>query len=399
MLRTGSFRKLRPLASLAVKAAELAEADPLRTLDSELQTGRGPICIAQHVARAKNDQLTSVSLHEFAVIMVRRSYRELRYLISWSLEDCPEFDGHVEVDGKINRIDEGIWHNNYCFWIRGRALPKSKTDRPYILRLLDQSQDWQQGPAPLDRLIREATTLQVLGTKTGFPHLTPRFICFVRNDESKPIGMIETALPGHSLQGHKDRSTLRLIGQVAADIHVLDMDGFSHLPDSGNRREHLRSRIAELDEKLFREFPLAGNVRDWIGANMPSGDPGCLLHGDLLPQNLLRKWPTADQQEPLLGVVDWEMAQTGDPAYDLAIVSRGDRKVLGIKDGLKVLLEHYLECGGKSISLPDVRLHELVLLLQWLEEAWREYQSPSPSGHGPDYYEDKLRGLFRRAVN
>ena len=36
------------------------------------------------------------------------SYNELRDLIRWSLEDCPGFGGHVEVDGKVNRIAEGI---------------------------------------------------------------------------------------------------------------------------------------------------------------------------------------------------------------------------------------------------------------------------------------------------
>ena len=321
-------------------------------------------------------------------------------MIRCSLQDCPEFDSHdLEVDGKINRITEGIWHNNYQFWIRGRSLSESQTDQAYILRLLDQSEDWQQGPEPRDRLIREATTLQVLRKKTVFAHLTPHFICFVRNDESEPIGMIETALPGHSLQGNKDQSILRLVGQVAADVHRLDINSFPHLPNSGSRAEHLRSRLAELDKAMFGAFPMANEVREWIMANVPSEDCSCLLHGDLLPQNLLCEWPRTDQQEPRLGVIDWEMAQVGDPAYDLAIVSRGDRKLLGVKDGLKVLLELYSDCGGQSISLTDVRLHELLLLLHWLEESWREYHSPAPGGHAPEYYEAKLLSLFRRTAS
>ena len=92
------------------------------------------------------------------------------------------------------------------------------------------------------------------------------------------------------------------------------------------------------------------------------------------------------------------MARVGDPAYDLAIVSRGDRKVLGVKDGLKALVKDYLEFGGQPISLTDVRVHELLLLMHWLEEARREYQKPVTRGHGPDYYEAKLQSLFRRTV-
>lgn len=117
------------------------------------------------------------------------------------------------------------------------------------------------------------------------------------------------------------------------------------------------------------------------------------------PANLLCELPNTSQEDVPVGVVDWEMARVGDPAYDLAIVSRGDRRVLGVKDGLKVLVEDYLEFGGQPISLTDVRLHELLLLLYWLQEAWREYQEPVTRGHGQDYYIAKLQSLFRRAVS
>jgi aminoglycoside phosphotransferase (APT) family kinase protein len=211
--------------------------------------------------------------------------------------------------------------------------------------------------------------------------------------------MIETGLPGHSLGRHKDQSTLRLVGRVAADIHRLEIERFAHLPSSNSRTEHLRSRLAEIDEAMFAAFPLANEVHQWIAAQIPSDDRSCVLHGDLLPQNLLCDWPASGQEDATVGIVDWEMARVGDPAYELAIVSRGDRKVLGVKDGLNVLVEDYLEFGGQPISLTDVRLHELLLLLHWLEEAWREYQKPVTRGHGPDYYEAKLRALFRRTVS
>ena len=124
-----------------------------------------------------------------------------------------------------------------------------------------------------------------------------------------------------------------------------------------------------------------------------------VLHGDLLPQNLLCDWPTSGPQDTPVGVVDWEMAQVGDPAYELAIVSRGDRKVLGVNDGLQMLFKDYLEFGGQPVSLTDVRVHEFLLLMRWLEEAWREYQKPVTRGHGPDYYEAKLQSLFRRTIS
>lgn len=319
----------------------------------------------------------------------RSSYGDLKQLIQRSLESCPGFPSRIEIDGKLNRLDTGLWHENY--WFRIRARPNA-----YILRLLDESEDWQQGPERRDRLIREAETLQAL-EKCDFGHPTPKFICFVRDVESEPIGMIETGLPGYALHGHGDRSTLRLVSRVAANVHRLEIQQFPHLP-SRSRTEHVMSGLAELGEDLFAEFPLARQVRDWIAAHVPADHQSWVLHGDLLPQNLLSDWPCAGHEARCVGVVDWEMARVGDPAYDLAIVGRGNRKVCGVKDGLKVLVEEYLESGGQPVSLTDVRVHELILLLRWLGEAWREYQKPVTRGHGPDFYEGKLQSLFRRAA-
>ena len=93
------------------------------------------------------------------------------------------------------------------------------------------------------------------------------------------------------------------------------------------------------------------------------------------------------------------MACIGDPAYDLAIVSRGNRNIHGVKEGVNVLVEEYLAVGGRPISVTDVRVHELLLVLRWLEGAWREYQKPTASGQGPDFYENQLRSLHRRAAS
>ena len=335
--------------------------------------------------------------------MARRSrgygYRDVQDLIRQSLEACPGFGTRVEVDGKPNRINEGIWHDNYWFWIRGRGLSAGRANQAYVLRLLEESEAWQKGPGPRDRLIREAETLQVL-KKSNFAHPTPAFICFLQDNESRTIGMIETVVPGYSLGPFKEQSTLRHVSRVAADIHRLEIDRFPHLPSSSSRTEHVKSRLAEFDESLFSEFPLADEVRQWIAAQIPADNCCCVLHGDLLPQNLLFDHrPPNGQHDVRVGVVDWEMARVGDPAYDLAIVSRGDRKVLGVRDGVNALVEDYLEFGGQPISLIDVRVHEFLLLLRWLEEAWREYQKPVTRGHGPDYYEGKLQALFRRTIS
>ena len=326
----------------------------------------------------------------------QHNYDHLRYLIQRSLKDCPGFGARVKIEGKVDHIGEGLWHENYRFWLRARNLPAAQARHGYILRLLDRSCDWQTGPEPLDRLVREAETLQVL-KRLDFIHPIPEFICFVKDEESEPIGMIETAVPGSSLDGVKDRTTLELISRAAANVHRVAVDQFPHLPRIADRTQHVKARMDKLDPALFAEFPLANEVREWIETHLPSGDYVCVLHSDLLPQNLLCDWQAFVRGDALVGIVDWEMARVGDPAYDLAIVSRGNRKVLGVVEGVEVLVEEYLNFGGKPISVTDVRVHELLLVLHWLEEAWREHQKPQAGGHGPAFYENQLRSLFGRA--
>ena len=83
-----------------------------------------------------------------------------------------------------------------------------------------------------------------------------------------------------------------------------------------------------------------------------------------------------DEVEPVemwaIGVIDWEMAKLGDPPYDLAIVTRGHRKVCGVGGDLHVLIAAYRESGSGAISESDVRRHAILLALNWLKEAWRE---------------------------
>jgi aminoglycoside phosphotransferase (APT) family kinase protein len=143
----------------------------------------------------------------------------------------------------------------------------------------------------------------------GFAHPTPEFVCFVKGHNSEPIGMIETALAGVSLDRFKDRSTLKRISHVAANVHGVDTGLFNHLPNRNTRTQHIQSRLDEIDGDLFAEFPLADQARDWIANYLPSDDQTCVLHGDLLPQNLLHDWQSTSDSEGVVAVVDWETAR------------------------------------------------------------------------------------------
>ena len=113
------------------------------------------------------------------------------------------------------------------------------------------------------------------------------------------------------------------------------------------------------------------------------------MHGDLLPQNLLFTIP--DDRE--IAVVDWECAQIGDAAYDLAIVTRGVRiRPLGVANGLHRLVFFYNEAAEQQISPSAVVAHELLLHLRWLAESQTENRS---GVHGPEHYADLLGSIFK----
>jgi aminoglycoside phosphotransferase (APT) family kinase protein len=74
------------------------------------------------------------------------------------------------------------------------------------------------------------------------------------------------------------------------------------------------------------------------------------VHGDLLGQNILLGVDDRD------AVIDWEYAQFGDPAYDLAIVTRGVWRPFQIEKGMERLLEAYAKAGGAEVTRAHVNL-------------------------------------------
>lgn len=126
--------------------------------------------------------------------------------------------------------------------------------------------------------------------------------------------------------------------------------------------------------------------------HLPEERPSAVLHGDLLPQNLLFDHSESGK----VAVIDWESAQIGDPAYDLAIVTRGVRKPLGVMDGLRRLVELYNQAAEQKIPISAVIVHELWLYLKWMAEAAENRVKNRYGGHGPEHYAALVGGILRR---
>ena len=82
----------------------------------------------------------------------------------------------------------------------------------------------------------------------------------------------------------------------------------------------------------------------------------------------------------------------GDPAYDLAIVTRGVRRPFKMADGLDRLLASYDEAGGAPLTKTNVHFHELCLLGGYYLAALQG-DHPDPPGQVLQH----MRGLLGRA--
>jgi len=138
-----------------------------------------------------------------------------------------------------------------------------------------------------------------------------------------------------------------IVAHAAATCHGVSTHPIpSSVPRHVTRRAHALAALGRLDAI---RIPEAKAAYDWGIEHLPADDASCLLHGDLLGQNLLLGF---DDEPP--GVIDWAAAQIGDPAYDLAIVTRGVRQPFQVAGGLERLLNAYNARARLPLTATDV---------------------------------------------
>lgn len=245
-------------------------------------------------------------------------------------------------------------------------------------------------------LRKEARTLEALSShELGFS--TPRFVCLTGRSGSDPTGLVESALSGGPLEWLRKSAShqfflIEKLAEIAAAIHRLPVHDFGFLPHHVDSRDHLAARLDDVSPDFRRDDHDAVIVDAWLRDHLPRDRPACLLHGDLLPQNVL--W---DSERNHLSVIDWEYASIGDPAYNLAIVSRGTAKLFGQADGLRRFVDAYHRAGGAAVNVGDVVNHELLLVLSWLWDAVQAEQAGRRDGHPPEHWRQRIRAILRRA--
>jgi aminoglycoside phosphotransferase (APT) family kinase protein len=238
----------------------------------------------------------------------------------------------------------------------------------------------------IDERTRKEARLLVDLAKMDLPFRVPRALAVYADVDH--LALVRSFEPGVELDLRAGRQgrvrSWETVAGIAAAIHRVAPESIPWLvPRYATRLDHARAAIAELDDLPESEM---ADARAWMHDQLPRATPSKLVHGDLLGQNILLGRCGPDT------VIDWEYAQFGDPAYDLAIVTRGVRRPFQIEGGMDLLLEAYARAGGAEVERKHVRLHELALAARWYRDALNG-QSP----HAPAQQLQFLRTLLRRA--
>jgi aminoglycoside phosphotransferase (APT) family kinase protein len=239
--------------------------------------------------------------------------------------------------------------------------------------------------AHIDERTEKEARLLVDLAQLDLPFRVPRAFAVCRVDHLVLVRSYERGVELDSRAGRQGRvRPWETVARLAAAIHAAKPAQIPSLPPRfATRQDHARAAIAALDGL---EEPELVDARAWMQDHLPPASPSVLVHGDLLGQNILLGLDDAD------AVIDWEYAQFGDPAYDLAIVTRGARRPFHIEGGMDKLLDAYTLAGGSEIQPAHVHLHELALAARWYRDALVR-----KSIHGPAQQLQFLRGVLRRA--
>ncbi len=304
---------------------------------------------------------------------------EARSLLEAALRRRAGASALIDI-GRVDYRGKGLCRSAYVAEAEIAGDPSGV--RSYVVLL--PNADAEAGCARRTR--REAETLKALA-RCDLPLRVAEWVALLDADGQSVL--VETRVAGMPLAFDDGRWVLPLpwlaVAKVAAAVHGADTGLFGHLESHATRRSHAQAMLAIFDGL---DDPQVRDVHAWALDHLPPPTPASLLHGDLLGQNILTLL-----DDDRLGLIDWENAMVGDPAFDLAIVTRGLRRPFKADDGLARLLDAYEQAGGEPVTAAEVHLYELWLITRW----YRESLAGGP-GHPPEQYLNQLRGVLRRAV-
>ncbi len=191
------------------------------------------------------------------------------------------------------------------------------------------------------------------------------------------LAVVESRICGAELPDHIGNHAVdpvEITAAVAAECHGIELDEVSDLlkPEKPG---------VDADIELIQSSGLKGarQACQWIHRHRPP-ERRCLLHGDLLAQNIVVRQPTDRDGRLAVGVVDWDGCRIGDPARELARITGGYETVYATGQTADELLESYNRRSASTVDATALRAHELIAIAR----------------AGVDGGSDKRPGLQRR---
>ncbi len=148
-------------------------------------------------------------------------------------------------------------------------------------------------------------------------------------------------------------------GRALAAIHTIDPASIDRLPPA----DPLGDPLPLLDALREVRPALELGVR-WLAAHRPANRPRVTVHGDYRLGNFLVG------PDGLRGVLDWELAHTGDPAEDIGWLCAPAWRFGGSGDvggfgALPELLAAYAAAGGETMTPARVRWWQVYATVKW----------------------------------
>ena len=253
--------------------------------------------------------------------------------------------------GRVTYVGSGLCRE--AFAANVELVPDANQLSGTWVVLLPCSDDAAENASRCSRELQVLAALQ----QRQLPFRTPRPLGVL--PVARGAALVRQFIPGVPLDLRAGRQpSLRpweVVAEIAAGIHALDTGEFTSIFSDApaTRREHAQRELRVLETLQLTE---ARDAAAWAAEHLPPNDPASLLYGDLLGQNIL-----IDPSDPRpFAAMDWAESSIGDPAYDLAIVTRGVRQPFQTGGGLNLLLDAYAELrGSDAVKREHVRLHEL----------------------------------------
>ena len=152
------------------------------------------------------------------------------------------------------------------------------------------------------------------------------------------------------------------MAKALAAIHKINKSQFEGI-ELSDIRDPLSS-LKSIYEALDDSHPTFDFAFRWLKANQPKISESTFVHGDFRLGNLLI------DNSGLNAVLDWEIAQFGDPIQDLGWMCvrawrfGSDQRVAGI-GSYDELIESYVKESGKDVSTATLSWWEIFGTLRW----------------------------------